>query len=74
MPNKNLPKQQQSLYVGFFNVGAYQEALSGYGGIKHCLMPSPQHLLLSHDAQHNLVVNRFNQSQQASSMLNFLGY
>jgi len=76
MPNRSLSKTQtqDSLYVGFFNIGAYQEALSGYGGIKHCLMPSPQHLLLHHDTANNLVVNRFSQHQQASSMLNFLGY
>ncbi|MCD6365974.1 MAG: arginine decarboxylase, partial [Bacteroidales bacterium] len=29
-------KANQKLHIGFFHTGAYQEALSGYGGIKHC--------------------------------------
>ncbi len=29
------------LYIGFFNTGAYQESLSGFGGIQHCLIPAP---------------------------------
>ncbi|MDX5348925.1 MAG: arginine decarboxylase, partial [Hymenobacteraceae bacterium] len=44
---KKAPKdQKEPLYIGFFHTGAYQESLSGYGGIKHCLIPSPQHIIL----------------------------
>jgi arginine decarboxylase len=32
----------QKLYIGFFHTGAYQDSLSGYGGTKHCLIPSPK--------------------------------
>ncbi|MGB0347580.1 MAG: arginine decarboxylase, partial [Balneolaceae bacterium] len=33
--------EKESLYIGFFHTGAYQDSISGYGGIKHCLIPSP---------------------------------
>ena len=34
-------KEKEPLYLGFFHTGAYQDSISGYGGIKHCLIPSP---------------------------------
>ena len=33
---------EKPLYLGFFHTGAYQDAISGYGGIKHCLIPCAQ--------------------------------
>ena len=47
---RNLPsvyntEEKEPLYLGFFHTGAYQDAISGYGGIKHCLIPSPNKLL-----------------------------
>ncbi|MFT7592684.1 MAG: arginine decarboxylase, partial [bacterium] len=38
--------ENNTLYIGFFNTGAYQESLSGYGGIQHCLIPSPKHIII----------------------------
>jgi arginine decarboxylase len=32
-------KEKEPLYLGFFHTGAYQDSISGYGGIKHCLIP-----------------------------------
>jgi arginine decarboxylase len=29
----------------FFNTGAYQETIGGYGGLHHCLIPQPKHIL-----------------------------
>ena len=37
----------EPLYVGFFHTGAYQDQISGYGGIKHCLIPSPKHVIVN---------------------------
>ena len=34
---KFYPDQDQ--YIGFFNTGAYQDTLGGFGGIHHCLIP-----------------------------------
>ena len=42
-------KKDRPLHIAFFNTGAYQEQISGYGGIKHCLIPSPKHILIDRD-------------------------
>ena len=65
---------KKPLYIGFFNTGAYQEALSGYGGIKHCLTPSPKTLVLSKVHGEKLEIQVFSDPQSADSMLSVLGY
>jgi len=37
--------RHDQLRIAFFNTGAYQDNLAGYGGLKHCLLGSPQHLV-----------------------------
>lgn len=64
----------EPLYLGFFHTGAYQDALSGYGGIKHCLIPSPKHVLVDYDEQGNLVDILYKEEQTADDMLRILGY
>lgn len=64
----------ERLYVGFFHSGAYQDALSGYGGIKHCLIPSPQHVIVDKDENGELIHWRHSDHQDAESMLRLLGY
>ncbi len=67
--------EDEKLYLGFFHVGAYQESLSGFGGIKHCLLPSPKHVLIQRDPETGEVSTElFSPEQQASSMLKLLGY
>ena len=46
-----LPKynKEKPLYLGFFNTGAYQETIGGFGGLQHCLIPSPKHILIDKD-------------------------
>jgi arginine decarboxylase len=65
---------KEPLYLGFFHTGAYQDALSGYGGIKHCLIPSPKHLLVDRDENGNLVDWVYSEEQTAKDMLKILGY
>ncbi|MDX2001318.1 MAG: arginine decarboxylase [Chitinophagales bacterium] len=65
---------ERPLYLGFFHVGAYQESLSGYGGTKHCLIPSPKHLLVSNGDKGELQVEVFAEPQKADAMLEILGY
>jgi arginine decarboxylase len=36
---------EEDLRVAFFDTGAYQDNLAGYGGLKHCMLGSPKHLL-----------------------------
>jgi arginine decarboxylase len=67
-------KEDATMYLGFFNTGAYQESLSGYGGIKHCLIPSPKHLLIDRDEKGKLKYKLFAQEQNHKSMLKILGY
>ena len=66
------PDEQQ--YVGFFHTGAYQESLGGYGGIQHCLIPAPKHVLINRDKDGNLVTELFAGEQPAENMLKILGY
>ena len=65
---------KEPLYLGFLHTGAYQDALSGYGGIKHCLIPSPKHVLIYKDEQGNVVDMLYKEEQRAEDMLKILGY
>lgn len=65
---------KEPLYVGFFHTGAYQDQISGYGGIKHCLIPSPKHIIIEKDKNGKLVEWVYAKEQTAQSMLKILGY
>jgi len=65
---------EEPLYLGFFHVGAYQESLSGFGGIKHCLIPSPKYVLVDSDGNGNYSSRLFSDSQNPEHMLQILGY
>lgn len=65
---------EEPLYLGFFHTGAYQDSISGYGGIKHCLIPSPKHVLLYKDEKGNIVDKLYQPEQSAADMLRILGY
>jgi arginine decarboxylase len=67
-------KEGERLHIGFFNTGAYQDTLSGYGGIKHCLLPSPPHVLIDEKKKGELTYKVFADEQSAESMLKILGY
>jgi arginine decarboxylase len=71
-----LPKfvPEEPLYIGFFNTGAYQESLSGYGGTKHCLIPSPKHILIDVNEEGEYYTRLFAKEQSYKSMLKILGY
>ena len=71
-----LPKYRKDrvLYIGFFNTGAYQESIGGYGGIQHCLIPSPKHILIDRDANGDITTKLFREEQSSNQMLNILGY
>ena len=71
-----LPKlsKDNPLYIGFFNTGAYQESIGGFGGLQHCLIPHPKHILIDKDAEGNLWTEVFAQQQTATELLTLLGY
>jgi arginine decarboxylase len=72
-----LPKRkagEEPLYIGFFHTGAYQESLGGYGGIQHCLIPAPKHVIIDRDENGEVTTRLFAKEQSAKSMLKILGY
>jgi len=73
-----LPKYEniddEPLYVGFFHTGAYQDSISGYGGIKHCLIPAPKLIIIDRDATGNFVDSVYRNEQTVDEMLSILGY
>ena len=62
------------LYIGMFHTGAYQEAIGGYGGIQHCLIPAPKHVLIDRDENGEVFTKLFSKEQSYKSMLKILGY
>jgi arginine decarboxylase len=66
------PKEKQ--YIGFFHTGAYQESLGGYGGIQHCLIPAPKHVLINKDENGEFTTELFSDEQNSEAMLKILGY
>ena len=71
-----LPKYDRNkvLYIGFFNTGAYQETIGGFGGLKHCLIPEPKHILIQRDENGKLQTELFSEEQTAADYLKILGY
>ncbi len=71
-----LPKynKEKPLYIGFFNTGAYQETIGGFGGLHHCLIPEPKHLLIDHDENGEIKTSVFSEQQTADAVLKILGY
>ena len=66
--------EEETLYFGFFNTGAYQESLGGYGGIQHCLIPAPRHVIIEEDEDGNVQDRLFAPEQESDVMMKILGY
>lgn len=65
----------ETQYIGFFHTGAYQESLGGFGGIQHCLIPAPKHIIIDRDKGDNEYYTRlFAKEQSYRSMMRILGY
>jgi len=71
-----LPKynREKPLYIGFFNTGAYQETIGGFGGLQHCLIPAPKHILIDRDENGNITTELFAEQQKSEDLLKILGY
>ncbi|MGE5382831.1 MAG: arginine decarboxylase [Omnitrophica WOR_2 bacterium] len=71
-----LPKldNDEPLYIGLFHTGAYQESIGGYGGIQHCLIPAPKHIIIDLDEEGEYTTKLFAKEQSHKSMLRILGY
>ncbi len=71
-----LPKYSdyKPLYIGFFNTNAYQDSLSGVGGLNHCLIPNPKQIIIDYNSEGKLHYQLFREEQTADQMLHLLGY
>lgn len=67
-------EDKEPLYLGFFHTGAYQDAISGYGGIKHCLIPSPKIVVIDRDEKGNYTDTVYRNEQTVDEMMHILGY
>ena len=67
-------KRDKPLYIGFFNTGAYQDTIGGFGGLQHCLIPQPKQILINRDADGNLETTLFSEQQEPQDFLKILGY
>ncbi|MDR1680411.1 MAG: arginine decarboxylase [Prevotellaceae bacterium] len=74
LPQLN-PDDDTPQYIGFFHTGAYQESIGGYGGLQHCLQPSPKHIIIDVDDETgDYFTKLFSKEQTYKSMLKILGY
>jgi len=64
----------EPLYIGLFHTGAYQESIGGFGGIQHCLIPAPKHIIIDLDEEGEYTTKLFAKEQSHKSMLKILGY
>ena len=69
-----MKNQIQSHYILVFHTGAYQDSISGYGGIKHCLIPSPKQIVVDIDDDGNQKEVLYRDEQTVHTMLDILGY
>jgi arginine decarboxylase len=71
-----LPKinGEEPLYIGLFHTGAYQESVGGFGGIQHCLIPAPKHIIVDLEEDGEYSTKLFAKEQSFKSMLKTLGY
>lgn len=61
-------------YIGLFHTGAYQESIGGYGGVQHCLIPAPKHIIIDVDEEGEYTTKLFGKEQSYKAMLKILGY
>mgnify|MGYP006075280941 CR=1 FL=1 len=66
--------RNQPLYIGFFNTGAYQDSIGGFGGLQHCLVPQPKYVVIDRDVNDKVTSKVFAEQQNAESFMNLLGY
>lgn len=67
-------EKDKPLYIGFFNTGAYQETIGGFGGLQHCLIPNPKHILIDKNPDGKIVTKIFKEQQKSEELLSILGY
>jgi arginine decarboxylase len=71
-----LPEIQEGeeLIIGVFMTGAYQDMLSGIGGVHHCLLPEPSELVIEADTAGQYRYRRTAPAQSLRNIAALLGY
>jgi arginine decarboxylase len=66
-----LPKynKEKPLYIGFFQYRGLSGNNSGYGGLHHCLIPQPKHILIDRDENGILATEVFSEQQTSDDVL-----
>ena len=65
--------ENETLYIAIFSVGAYQEIISGIGGLHHCLIPEGNELIiLSRNGKYKYI--GMSSETDSEKMLNVLDY
>ena len=66
-------KKGQELYIAIFSVGAYQEIISGIGGLHHCLIPEGKELVIfDKDGKHQYI--EMKKEKESKKIYNILDY
>ena len=66
---------KEKLLVAAYPYREKQEfRLGGYGGIQHCLIPAPKHIIIDKDENGDYTTKLFAKEQSHKSMLKILGY
>ena len=67
-------KQGETLYVAIFSVGAYQEIISGIGGLHHCLIPEGNELIILQQKNGQCKYINLSSMTETNKMLSMLDY
>ena len=59
--------------AGSTNIKRYQESISGFGGLQHCLLPAPKMVIIGEE-DGAYYTKLFSKEQTYKSMLKILGY
>lgn len=75
LPDIDYFEDGEELVIGVFMTGAYQDLLSGIGGVHHCLLPEPSELVIEAAPDgRGYTYTRSVPSQSLDTMASLLGY
>lgn len=67
-------KKGQELYIAIFSIGAYQEIISGIGGVHHCLIPEGNELVIYKNKKGKIKFYNPRLEEQTKKALRILDY
>ena len=75
LPDIDYMEDGEELVIGVFMTGAYQDMLSGIGGVHHCLLPEPSELVIEPARSgFGYTYTRSVPTQSVQAMASLLGY